>query len=349
MMQRLQTWFVREDKLRMPLWRTMSTKCYMAFSALSAGATVITFFLIYWFCGGLLALSFLLLSIVGFIYHSEDYLLYYPDLPDHSRIFVPQPSMYGLPYENIFIKSLDGTRLHLFLIKQPGEFSKMVPTILFLHGNAGNMGHRLSNVVGFYNELRCNIVMLEYRGYGLSQGSPSERGFYMDASAAVDFILTRNDLNLGRIIVFGRSLGGAVAIDLAARLEYAQKIWCVIVENTFTCIPDMAIELMSSKFLKYIPLFLYKNKYMSNWKMGKLQVPILFVSGEEDTLVPPSMMTNLFNAYSGPLKQIVRFRRGSHNTTWNCPGYYKKIRKFLKITAKHRPSAEDLHCVIKIV
>jgi fermentation-respiration switch protein FrsA (DUF1100 family) len=69
---------------------------------------------------------------------------------------------------------------------------------------------RLSNVVGFYNELRCNIVMLEYRGYGLSQGSPSENGFYMDASAAMDFILTRNDLNLGRIIVFGRSLGNNV-------------------------------------------------------------------------------------------------------------------------------------------
>lgn len=68
---------------------------------------------------------------------------------------------------------------------------------------------RLTNVVGFYNELRCNIVMLEYRGYGLSQGSPSERGFYMDASAAIDFIFTRNDLNLGRIIVFGRSLGNA--------------------------------------------------------------------------------------------------------------------------------------------
>lgn len=61
--------------------------------------------------------------------------------------------------------------------------------------------------MGFYNELRCNVVMLEYRGYGLSQGSPSERGFYMDANAAMDFILTRNDLNLGRIIVFGRSLG----------------------------------------------------------------------------------------------------------------------------------------------
>lgn len=122
--------------------------------------------------------------------------------------------------------------------------------------------------------------MLEYRGYGFSQGSPSERGFYMDASAAMDFILSRSDLNLGRIIVFGRSLGnniicygslkillyknclkgGAVAIDLAARVEYSRKIWCVIVENTFTSIPDMAIVLMSSDLLKYVPLFLYKNK-----------------------------------------------------------------------------------------
>lgn len=83
--------------------------------------------------------------------------------------------------------------------------------------------------------------------------------------------------------------------------------------------------------------------------MSKIQIPILFVSGEEDTLVPPAMMTNLFDAYCGPLKQIVRFRRGSHNTTWNCPGYYKKIRRFLK-TAKHNiPYAEEVHCVIKIV
>ncbi|XP_050521369.1 protein ABHD13 [Daktulosphaira vitifoliae] len=348
-MERLQTWFIRKDKLCFPFWKTMSTKCYMAFSAISAGATFVTFILLYWFFGGLLALSFLLVSIIGFVYHSEDYLLYYPDLPDHSRIFVPQPSMYGMPFENIYIKSLDGTRLHIFLIKQPGEASKIVPTILFLHGNAGNMGHRLTNIHGFYNELSCNIVMLEYRGYGLSHGSPSERGLYMDASAAMDFILSRTDLNLGRIIVFGRSLGGAVAIDLAARIEYSQKIWCVIVENTFTSIPDMATVLMSSDVLKYVPLCLYKNKFMSNWKMSKMQVPILFVSGEEDTLVPPAMMTNLFDSYCGPLKQIVRFRRGSHNTTWNCPGYYKKIRRFLKIIAKHKPNTGDLHCVIQIV
>lgn len=95
------------------------------------------------------------LNLLGFVYHSEDCLLYYPDLPDDSRIFVPQPSMYGLPYENIFIKSLDGTRVHLFLIKQPGDISKIVPTILFLHGNAGNMGHRLE-YFNFFTKMFSN-------------------------------------------------------------------------------------------------------------------------------------------------------------------------------------------------
>jgi len=97
------------------------------------------------------------------VYHSEDYLLYYPDLPDHSRMFVPQPSMYGLPYENVFIKSLDGTRLHLFLIKQPGDISKMVPTILFLHGNAGNMGHRLNIHIHFISFISKIFPLLTIR------------------------------------------------------------------------------------------------------------------------------------------------------------------------------------------
>lgn len=163
-MDRLQTWLIHKNKLCLPLWKNMSTKYYLAFSAITAGATVAAFILLYWFFGGLLALIFLLVSItgkrnklillsikakfcihlflIGFFYYSEDCLLYYPDLPDHSRIFVPQPSMYGMPFENIYIKSLDGTRLHLFLIKQPGKASKTVPTLLFLHGNAGNIGHR---------------------------------------------------------------------------------------------------------------------------------------------------------------------------------------------------------------
>ena len=74
--------------------------------------------------------------------------------------------------------------MHLFLVKQPGEQSKKVPTVLYFHGNAGNIGHRLLNVQGLYTSIGCNVALLEYRGYGRSEGSPSEEGIYMDAQVS---------------------------------------------------------------------------------------------------------------------------------------------------------------------
>lgn len=144
---------------------------------------------------------------VGILYHAEDNFLFYPELPSHSRVFVPIPSMYGLPYENIQVRASDGTMLHMFFIYQPQERKHQSPTIVFLHGNAGNMGHRLQNSVGLYHNLHCNILLVEYRGYGLSEGNPSEEGLYLDARASIDYLYTRNDINLSEIIVFGRSLG----------------------------------------------------------------------------------------------------------------------------------------------
>ena len=86
-----------------------------------------------------------ILNFLGILYHTEDNLLYHPEMPSHSRVFVPVPSMFGLPYENVFVRSADGTLLHLFFIRQPGDQAAVAPTILFLHGNAGNMGHRYTN------------------------------------------------------------------------------------------------------------------------------------------------------------------------------------------------------------
>lgn len=120
--------------------------------------------------------------------------------------------MYGLPYENVQVRASDGTLLHMFFIYQPQERKHQSPTIVFLHGNAGNMGHRLQNSVGLFHNLHCNILLVEYRGYGLSEGNPSEDGFYMDARASIDYLYTRNDINLSEIIVFGRSLGNYIVL-----------------------------------------------------------------------------------------------------------------------------------------
>ncbi|XP_043502021.1 protein ABHD13 [Polistes fuscatus] len=293
-----------------------------------SGAYILFLFLLYWFYSCIFAFCLLCITTIVVLYHREDQLLYHPGSPTHSRSYVPAPSTYNLPYESIYTRSGDGTMLHMFFIPQPEDRAKIAPTLLFLHGNAGNIGHRLHNVVGLYRNIQCNILMLEYRGYGLSQGSPSEEGLYMDARAGIDYLASKPNINTNEIIVFGRSLGGAIAIDLATREENARRIWCLILENTFTSIPDMA-AFVGSKFFLYLPLFIYKNKYLSNFKIRSMTVPTLFISGLADTFVPPGMMQELYKNCQSRCKKILPISGGTHNETWCQPGYYENICSFL--------------------
>lgn len=214
--------------------------------------------------------------IAGVLYQAQDSLLYHPEIPPQSRIFVPLPSMHGLPYDTVHIRSTDNVSLHAYWIRHAGEKGMFVPTLVYFHGNAGNMGHRLHNASGIFHTLQCNLLMVEYRGYGLSTGVPTENGLCADARAAIDYLFTRHDLDLNQIVLFGRSLGGAVAIDLAADTVYSQRIMCVILENTFTSIPDMACELIH-RYIKYLPMFCFKNKvYRSRWNLIILFIRIQF-------------------------------------------------------------------------
>lgn len=311
----------------------IALKCW-AFS----GVYLLTCFLLYWFYGGALAFLLLCFATTGILYRKEDQFLYHPELPANSRIYVSTPSIFGLPYQSVYTRSGDGTMLHMFFVSQPEDRMRKVPTLLFLHGNAGNMGHRLQNVVGLYHNIQCNILMLEYRGYGLSQGTPSEKGLYMDARAGIDYLSSRTDINTNEIIVFGRSLGGAVAIDLATKEENSRRIWCLILENTFTSIPDMAALFLGSRFLQYLPLFIYKNKYLSILKVRSVIVPTLFISGLADTLVPPRMMQDLYKNCRSGRKRLLPVTDGSHNETWCQPGYYQHICAFLTELRENPPS-----------
>ena len=102
-------------------------------------------------------------------------LLYHPESPPDSRLMVITPDTFQMPFENHYIRSADGTSINVYLIKQ---IQRASCTIIFFHGNAGNIGHRLQNALGLYSVLNANVVMVEYRGYGKSEGSPSESGFY---------------------------------------------------------------------------------------------------------------------------------------------------------------------------
>ncbi|XP_013106411.1 protein ABHD13 [Stomoxys calcitrans] len=291
-------------------------------------ASFLLCFIFYYFYGGYLTIGLISLVFLGIFYYAQDVLLYHPDLPANSRIYIPIPTMHNLPHETVSIRTPDKITLHAFWVRQPEERSKSVPTFVYFHGNAGNMGHRMQNVWGIFYTLNCNILMVEYRGYGLSTGAPSEKGLVTDARAAIDYLYTRHDLDHTQIVVFGRSLGGAVAIDVAADTIYGQKIMCAIVENTFSSIPEMAVELVHPS-VKYVPHILYKNKFDSISKISKCSVPFLFVSGLSDNLVPPRMMRALYTACGSERKRILEFVGGSHNDTWIVDGYYQGLKTFL--------------------
>jgi len=298
---------------------------FWAFSA----AALLAICLFYWLYGGVIAFLLVCFGLSGVLYQAGDRLLYHPEQPPHSRVFVPTPTIFNLPFDNLFISARDGTQLHMFLVRQVGEAFSRAPTVLYFHGNAGNIGHRLQNVKGLYSHLGCNVALLEYRGYGRSEGSPSEEGLCMDAQAALDYLQAREDIASDRILVFGRSLGGAVAVDLATRSHNKERIAALVLENTFTSIPEIARLLFPFRIIKWLPVWFYKNQFKSGRKACRITQPTLFLSGLSDQLIPPKMMTDLYTTCGAPVKRLARFPAGSHNETWTCSDYYQTISYFL--------------------
>nr|CAG4642664.1 EOG090X09ZU [Evadne anonyx] len=312
-----------------------------------SSAMFITICFFYWNYGGFVAFLLLCFSAAGIVYHAGDKMLYYPDVPPNSRMFVASPNSVNLPFESVYLKSLDNTKLHSYLLLQPQPL--LCPTILFFHGNAGNIGHRLPNVSGMYKHLQANVFLLEYRGYGLSEGVPSESGIYKDAQAALNYLQTRQDIDRKRIMLFGRSLGGAVAVDLASRQTNLENIHCLLLENSFTSIPDMAKQIIPWKGLSYLPLWFHKNKFLSKTKLASMRCPVVFISGLSDQLVPPSMMLDLYTQCSSERKLLLQIPNGDHNATWTKPQYYSQLARCISDISSERCLEQQRHMTIHTV
>jgi fermentation-respiration switch protein FrsA (DUF1100 family) len=163
-------------------------------------------------------------------------LIYPRAFPPDARTNVPRPSQFGLTdYEELFIPTPDGESLSAFYLRANKQHARNV-TVLMFHGNAGNIGYRLPIAKVLTNDLRCNVLMLQYRGYGLSSGNPNEKGLMIDAQTGLDYIRNRSELRGTRIVIYGQSIGGAVAIGLASRNQKQGDIAGVVLENTFTSI-----------------------------------------------------------------------------------------------------------------
>lgn len=231
----------------------------------------------------------------------------------------------GLPDHDVFLTTADGVRLHAYFLRLTGEArARSAPTMLYFHGNAGNIGHLLFNAKHLLG-IGCNVLMVEYRGYGRSEGRPSEAGLVLDAQAGLDFLAAQESIDTSRIIVFGRSLGGAVGIALAA--ANPGRLAALIVENTFTSVVDM-VDVAMPLFSKF--KFLCTNPWLSRERIGALQLPMLFISGLADELVPASHMAELYErARSSALKRLISFADGTHNDTWMCDGYFEALSGFV--------------------
>lgn len=277
----------------------------------------------------------------------QEKLVYVPVVPGLTRSYPITPARLRLNYEDIWLRSSDGVRLHAWFIKLFPECRG--PTILFFQENAGNIAHRLEMVRIMLQRLNCNIFMLSYRGYGASDGYPSQHGITMDAQAALDHLSQRTDIDASRIVVFGRSLGGAVGAVLTK--NNPDKVAALILENTFTSILDMAGVLLpflkwfiggsSSKGLKILNC-LVRSPWNTAEIVGQVKQPILFLSGLQDEMIPPSHMQVLYAkaAARNSLCLFVEFPTGMHMDTWLAGGdnYWKTIQDFLE---QHAPEKKE--------
>jgi uncharacterized protein len=233
----------------------------------------------------------------GFIampHRLERYFIYYP-----TKGVQEDPSMIGLPYEDLTLTTEDSVRLHGWFI--PG--TEADKTIMIFHGNAGNIGHRTGWIGGLHT-LGYNIVIIDYRGYGDSEGEPHEDGLYRDATAAYKWWHDHRDNKSEKLILLGESLGGAVAIDLAQRITPAG----LIVQSAFSRASDMA--------KRFFPLGLLQPllgvHFDSAEKIKKVTCPKLFIHGNKDEIVPFHLGQTLFEL-APPPKTFFEVEGAGHN------------------------------------
>jgi fermentation-respiration switch protein FrsA (DUF1100 family) len=278
-----------------------------------------------------LALFVLYLSACTYVWTQQDKYIYMP-----QRLITSTPADYRLPFKDTFIfvkeQSNASERLHAWFIPSPEKSNKSV--LLYLHGSALNIGANIDHARRFRN-MGFSVLLLSYRGYGISDGdSPSEKNIYADAEAAWAYLTTVKGVAPHSIFIYGHSLGGAVAIQLAATHPNAGGL---IVEGTFTSIAEMAQLYPQYQIL---PLNLIINqRFDSEKKVKNLQVPVLYIHGTKDKRVPFEMSYKLYSQTSSA-KRIKLIMGGGHNNSAAVGGeeYLNSVKDFICFARSLRPS-----------
>ncbi|GKZ20197.1 hypothetical protein AbraIFM66951_008459 [Aspergillus brasiliensis] len=276
-----------------------------------------------------LASSGLAVVASGLLYFKQNELIYPRNVPVDARTNVPKPQQFGITdYEDLQIPTPDGESLHALFIRPSRKRTGHNITVLMFHGNAGNIGHRIPIAKVLQDVLGCNVLMVEYRGYGLSTGTPDETGLKVDAQTGLEYIQQRPETRDSKIVVYGQSLGGAVAINLVANNQGNGAIAGLILENTFLSIRKLIPTVFPPA--RYLARFCHQY-WTSEDVLPKItQVPVLFLSGLKDEIVPPSNMTQLFAICKSDRKVWRTLPNGGHNDSVAEPGYFEHILSFVR-------------------
>lgn len=244
----------------------------------------------------------------------ENKFIFFP--PRYPEGF-PARGNYPADLEEVWISTEDGVRLNAWFRANPAS-SKV---LLWLHGNATNIGRQMEELEA-YSRLGINILALDYRGYGKSEGSPDEAGVYRDAEAAYRYLTEQRRWVPENIIVYGHSLGGAVAVDLASR----HPCGGLIVESSFTSVGEMARMMFHLPLIEYLP----RSRFDSLTKIARVRAPILVIHGTRDPTIPFSMGKRLFDAAPEP-KWFLPVEGGEHNSIFIEGGerYWKTLQDFV--------------------
>ncbi|NQS99991.1 MAG: alpha/beta hydrolase [Candidatus Omnitrophica bacterium] len=243
----------------------------------------------------LIYIGLLIVFALGYTKYLESRCIYFP-----MKGIEITPSHAGLLFEDLYLETKDGLKINGWFI--PQDQAKY--TLLFCHGNGGNIEHRIEKLLKL-RKYGLNIFIFDYRGYGRSQGKPSETGLYHDTQAAYDYLVTNRQIKPEQIILYGESLGCAAAVHLASQ----QKTGGLILEGSFSRGRDMA-----KKIYPFLPAFLFSNSFNSQRRIGKITAPKLFLHSKHDEIVPFVLAKQLYDVAPEP-KEFVELI-GGHNTTY---------------------------------
>ena len=248
-------------------------------------------------------------------------------LSEKGVIFFPlqelegTPRDFGLEYENVFFPAADGIRLHGWFVPSSDPAGKT--TLLWFHGNAGNISHRLENIALLHHHLNISIFIFDYREFGLSAGRISKAGTYLDARGAWNYLVMGRRIKPTDILLFGRSLGTALTVDLAC----SEPCLGAVLEAAFTSSQDM----LKRYFFGAIPPELSQSAYDNIGKIDLIQAPLLFIHGEYDEAIPLEMAQRLYRSARSP-KQFYLVPGSGHNDTYVVGGaeYFRQWQVFLQ-------------------